>query len=83
MSEQALDIAAFMRVYRLFREHAGTTDEYDLEMAILDAMITDFELAIEYAESPEQVKTAEVAIAATRALKRATMAVVAAPGAEG
>ena len=82
MSDRA-DIEAFIRVYRLFSEAAGMSDEFDLELAIIDAMINDFENAIAYAESDKQVITAKAAIEAARALKRATMAVVAAPGANG
>lgn len=67
-----LDREALLRVYELFKEAAGPSDdEYTLELALLDDMIEDFELAEQYAESEEQEVAGRTAKDAAVALKEA------------
>jgi hypothetical protein len=70
-------------VYRLLREAAGPEDEYDIELALVDELLEDFTLSIEYAETAEQATRARAAIADAQELRRRVMALVAAPGADG
>lgn len=70
-------------VYRLLREAGGVDDEYDIELVIIDELVEDFRLAIDFAETDEQEALAQGAIAAAQELRRAVMALVAAPGADG
>lgn len=81
-SERTKDSEVVVHVYRALREAAGPGDEWDIEMALLEQWIEDFELAIRYAESAEQEERAREAIEAAQTLRRAIMAHVAAPGAE-
>lgn len=75
MTDQAVairDREALLRVYELFREAAGPSgDEYALELAMLDKLIEDFELAEEYAESGEQVTRGRAAKEAALGLREA------------
>jgi hypothetical protein len=75
------DSQVLIRVYRALQDSAGPHDEGDIEMAVLDDWIEDFGRALEYAETDEQALRAEEAIEAAQALRRAMMALVAAPGA--
>ena len=70
-------------IYRLLREASGPDDEYDIELAIIDELVEDFTLAIDFAETDEQDALARAAIASAQELRRAVMALVAAPGADG
>jgi len=76
------DSQVVIRVYRALRDVAGPGDEWDIEMALLEQWIGDFEIGIDYAENHEQEERAREAIEAAQALRRAIMAHVAAPGAE-
>jgi hypothetical protein len=64
----------------VLREAAGPDDEYDIELALIAELVHDFENAVNYAESDEEIARAREAIDAARSLHRAVMALVAAPG---
>ncbi|MFL5844335.1 MAG: hypothetical protein ACJ762_06545 [Solirubrobacteraceae bacterium] len=70
-------------MYRVLREQAHPEDEYDIELAILDEVVYDFELAIEFADTDDQALRARESIEAAHSLRRAIMALVASPGPEG